>query len=190
MVAVIAVVATAVGIWAALRGPNAKRRLLYSMPTVAPLINDSPNLGSRLEVRFDGKILSRPQVVVLQMAAQGRQDILRADFNDEPIVLDLGVDIMGLLTVVSIPEDSPLVPVAVSGQTLRLGPGLIHRNQAIAVSVLVDGAPELTPPRQTLSDVRVRLDTRNASDSIIKLVLESAVGSTSLSAIVRLLIGR
>jgi hypothetical protein len=145
--AAIAVIAMPVGVVAAYRSANPKRRLIFGMFNVAPLVGAPAGVRGDLEIRHQGEVVADPQLVTLAIASRSRRDISSDDFDQaRPIVLDLGVPITKLIDQSSTAgkvRDVP-APVAVVGSTeLRIGPGLIRRDHAMTWTLLVDGTPQL-----------------------------------------------
>jgi hypothetical protein len=97
-----------VGVWATLWGGSTKRRLLYSIPVVSPLLNDRPGMPDDMEVRRAGQLLKFPQVVNIELVSRSRRDIARDAFDGGvPICLDVGEPIVECLKVTTLPSDRP-----------------------------------------------------------------------------------
>jgi hypothetical protein len=156
---IVGLLGIAATVWVTLRAANPKRRLLYSMPVVTPLLNPRPNLPD-IEVRRAGNVLANPHVVSVQLTSRGRRDIAREAFDGEkPLCLDVGVPIVECLKVTTSPPDRLEPSWNIDGSRLLIGPNvsLISRRQTIDVSLLVDGeSPHLSPPKQSLIDVDIR----------------------------------
>jgi hypothetical protein len=158
-------VGTAVGVviglitlWRTVLDPN-KRRLFYSMPTVAPLLRQ---VGADLEVRHEGQLLALPYAVKVQLVSRGRKDIPSSSFdNGEPIILDVGAPIVTGLSVDSDTDTMP--PHVVKGTELHIGPGLIRKRQTLTFTLLTDGRPTLTC-RNSLIDVQVLKQTSEPTE--------------------------
>lgn len=146
---------TAVIVWVTLRAANPKRRLLYGMRAVTPLINSRPDLPQDIEVRRAGQALEQPQLVTVELASRGRIDIAREAFDGgEPLRLDLGVPIVECLKVATSPSDRPDPAWKTDGSALLVGPSHIGKRQTTVFSLLIDGAsPHLNEPRQSLINV-------------------------------------
>jgi hypothetical protein len=182
---VIALVGIFVGTRYTVRASDPGRSLLYSMPTVTALVQDQHREHARLEVSRDGNVLSDPQVVVLRLVLHGRQDVIAADFEGGPLLLDIGVPILDLLAISCEPQDSPALPVRVDGSTVRVGPALIHRDEAVSLSVLIDGGrPSLIPPVATLANVRLRPGDTHSNPRGEPEALVRALGLTVVVAVV------
>jgi hypothetical protein len=154
------VLGTAVIVMATFWVASTKRRLLYSMPVVTPLINGEgePGVLEDLEVRRRGQLLASPSVVILELEAKGRRDIPRSAFDDgAPVCLDVGAQIIEVLKVTTTPTDRAVPPYKADGLRLLIGPCLIGRRQIITFSLLVDGqTPKLSLPEQSLTDIEIR----------------------------------
>lgn len=154
--AIVGVLTTAVVVWVTLRAANPKRRLLYSMPVVTPLLNTRPDLPQDIEVRRAGSVLAHPYVVNVELTSRGRRDIAREAFGGDPIRLDVGAPIIDCLKISTSPSDRPHPVWNVDGSKLLVGPSLIGRRQSTVFSLLVDGpSPRLSKPMQTLTEVRL-----------------------------------
>jgi hypothetical protein len=145
-------------VWVTLRVGSLKRRLLYSMPVVTPLLNERPGMPRDVEVRRAGQLLTFPQVVNIELVSRGRRDIPRDAFDGgEPLCLDVGVPIVECLQVKISPSDRPEPLCKVDSSKLLVGPSLIGRRQTMVFSLLVDGpSPKLSRPPQSLIDVDLR----------------------------------
>jgi hypothetical protein len=156
--AVAVLVSTVALAWVTLRAANPKRRLLYSMPIITPLLNARPDLPADLEVRRGGAILRHPHFVNVELVNRGRLDIRRDAFDGgEPLCLDVGATIIECLKVTTSPSDRPKPQAKIEGSALLIGPSLLGRREIIVFSLLVDGpSPNLRRPEQTLIDVDIR----------------------------------
>jgi hypothetical protein len=154
----VAIVFGIAGVWAVLYSGNPKRRLLYSMPVVTPLLNDRPRMPRDVEVRHAGQLLQSPHVVNIELVSRGRSDIQREAFDGgEPLCLDVGVPIVECLQVTTSPSDRPEPLWKHDGSKLLVGPSLIGKRQSTVFSLLVDGpSPKLSRPPRSLIDVDLR----------------------------------
>ncbi|SCF23805.1 hypothetical protein GA0070558_1772 [Micromonospora haikouensis] len=154
----VAVLGLIVGPLIARRVQEARRRLLFSMPTATPLIRTTRFSAANLEVRHDGKPLSHPHVLEIRLTCQGRHDIPSAMFDGgQPLRLDVGVPIINVLDTNSSPDTAPHPEWAADGTAITIGPSLIKKNQTITFALLVDGPdPQLTCPHPPLIDVDVQ----------------------------------
>ncbi|HEV2638556.1 MAG TPA: hypothetical protein VGX23_25645 [Actinocrinis sp.] len=110
-----------------------------------------------MKVFFDDQPLTQPYVLVVKVAARGRQDISKGDFEDGPLILDVGEFIRDVLEVSSKPTWGPTPKVVAEERTLHIGPALIRRRQTIFISVLIEGgSPRLSRPAGTIANVRVQ----------------------------------
>lgn len=109
--------------WVTVRVTNPKRRLLYAMPIVTRLVNDSPHIRQGLEVRWNGEQLDDPHVIEVHLISHSRRDIGNEDFNGlEPLRLDVGAPIIELLGTESWPESTRAPKLAIDGSALSIGP--------------------------------------------------------------------
>lgn len=154
-----------------MRAADPKRRLLYSMPTITPLLDDSHGVQSALEVRRNGQLLTRPQLLVVRVTARGRHDITAADFEGAPLGLDVGESILDLLAATSSPRDSPVPLIGIDGRNVHIGPSLLHRNQTVTISLLIDGgSPHLSQPTASLANVRLQPDSAQRPYSVRRAI--------------------
>ena len=177
---IVAVIFGALTVGLMMFNPN-RRRLFYGMPTAAPLLPS--RAPSALDVRFDGLRLANPSVVEVRLTSRSRKDIPSGRFNDdEPIVLDVGVGIVTLLSATSNIDTMP--PVKVKDTELHIGPGLIRKRQTLTYTLLTDGqAPDLTC-RSPLIDVEMR-PQRGAEErqrTYEKFTMAAATASTVVAA--------
>ncbi|MFI2667585.1 hypothetical protein [Micromonospora carbonacea] len=156
--ALLTVLGFIVGPLIARRIQEARRRLLFSMPTATPLIRTTRFSAANLEVRHDGRPLSHPHVLEIRLTCQGRHDIPSAMFDGgQPLRLDVGVPIINVLDTDSSPDTAPHPVWAADGTAITIGPSLIKKNQTITFALLVDGPnPQLTCPHPPLIDVDVQ----------------------------------
>jgi hypothetical protein len=174
-------VALALGVftlWLTWRASNPKRRLLYGMPVVTPLLNGGANVPHGLEVRRDGQLLTEPHVLVLELFNQGRLDIPNHAFNqDRPLILDVGVRIVDILKTAT-PVDQAVPAVEIDGTRLEIGPDLIKSRQMISITLLVDGLkPTLSCPPHPLIDIHVdRQDGMPSRPSTARFVFDTVAG--------------
>lgn len=158
-VGVIAIVVSTVAImWVTDRVGIPKRRLLYSMPVVTPLLNSRSDLPQDIEVRRAGKVLTTPQVVNIEITGKGRLDIARDAFDGaESLPFNIDVTIVECLKVATVPSNRRDPTWRIEGSTLLIGPSLIGRRQSTIFTLLVDGeSPALAAPPQLLRDVEIR----------------------------------
>jgi hypothetical protein len=155
---VIATAASTIAImWVTERIGIPKRRLLYSMPLMTPLLNSRSDLLQDIEVRHAGKALAIPQVVNIEIIGKGRLDIARDAFDGgEPLTFDIGVIIVECLKVSTTPSGRRDPVWSIEGSALLIGPSLIGRRQSTLFTLLVDGeTPVLVAPQQLLRDVEI-----------------------------------
>ena len=176
-------------VWVTLRVGSLKRRLLYSMPVVTPLLNERPGMPRDVEVRRAGQLLTFPQVVNIELVSRGRRDIPRDAFDGgEPLCLDVGVPIVECLQVKISPTDRPEPLCKIDGAKLLVGPSLISRRQTMVFSLLVDGpSPKLSRPPQSLIDVDLRpRDTGSESPArryVLLLALAAIIAAVPVTIV-------
>ncbi|MEU5651285.1 hypothetical protein ABZ767_18445 [Streptomyces pseudogriseolus] len=162
--AITTLVAVAVGFlgaFATLRASNPKRRLAYWTLANTSLFVASHSQTGALTVAHHGTTVQRPRVVELELRNTGRRDITAAQFHaGQPIVYDLGADVVAVLEVASQPTGTVAPSVGISAgarHRIEVPPCLLARKQKVNISLLVDG-PE-RPVRclgAPLVDVQVR----------------------------------
>jgi hypothetical protein len=93
----------------------------------------------------------------VQLVSRSRRDIAREAFDEgKPLCLDLGTPIVECLQVTTSPPDRPDPAWTLDGSKLQIGPSHFGRRQTTVFSLLVDGkSPRITPPQQSLIDVRI-----------------------------------
>ncbi|MEU9917822.1 hypothetical protein [Streptomyces sp. NPDC051001] len=138
------VVAVLVGIgamWATLRAAHPKRRIAYDSEATAIVASNHP-LGSTLEVRRNGILLTNPYIVRVDIKNTGRRDITSNEFdNASPLRFDLGVPILEVLNAESTPREAQLPAYEVSGRELHIKPSRIGKETIASYTVLVEGSP-------------------------------------------------
>jgi len=160
LVGVAGIVIGAVGAVAALRGQKQpKRRLVYGLPEVTPMLAAPDGVRADLELRHRGEVLKEPFLASVLLACQGNTDIASGDFDQqEPIQLDLGVDIIAILGTATRPEGLRAPTVRVDGTALMVGPSFFARQQTLLLTVLVDGEPALTMESSVVAAIPERLE--------------------------------
>ena len=94
------------------------------------------------------KEVSNPYVAEIDFAYRARRDIeIKSFTHDEPFCIEVGAPIIDLLETIFDPKTAPSPKVEAVGESLRIGPDLLRKGQAITFVVLTDG------PVVELSDV-------------------------------------
>jgi hypothetical protein len=134
-----------------------KRRLLYGMPVMTPLLSTEADVKGDLELRRHGTLLADPHVLEIRLIGRGRKDIPSSAYDSgQPIRLDVGARIVKLLQSTSDPQSDRVPKAAVHETSLTIGPSRIGRRQVITYTLLADGErPHLTF-QSDLIDVDVR----------------------------------
>jgi hypothetical protein len=133
-----------------------KRRLLYSMPVVAPIAAKSEGIRAELELLYDGTKIGDPHVVEIQLVSRGRKDIPSSAYDrGEPVRLTINVPVLKVLDQISEPSSLSPPRLAVEGNTLKIGPDLIGRRQRIKITLLTDGHPSALKCASSLIDVKM-----------------------------------
>lgn len=154
VVGILTIVAT---VWVTLWAADKKRRLYYWLLSDTPLVTKRQDLSEELKVTYGQRQLDSPRVVSVQLVSRGRRDIAREAFDDgKPLSLDLGTPIVECVKVTTSPQDRSDPAWTLDGSRLQIGPSHFGRRQTTVFSLLVDGqSPQITPPRQSLIDVRI-----------------------------------
>jgi hypothetical protein len=153
----VAILIGVASVWVTLRVANPKRRLYYWLVSDTPLITGRQDLSEELKVIYGHQELKSPRVVSVQLVSRGRRDIAREAFDDgKPLGLDLGTPIVECVKVTTSPQDRPHPAWTLDGSKLQIGPSHFGGRQTTVFSLLVDGeSPQITPPQQSLVDVRI-----------------------------------
>lgn len=177
----VAIPSTVAIMWVTVRVGRPKRRLLYRMLVSAPLISADQHLRHGLEVRRDGRLLTDPHIVSIELSNQGRVDIARSAFDGaEPLRLDVGAPIIDVLSSATTPADRAIPSARADRNMLKIGPGLIASRQKVVYSLLLDGAtPGVTCAAPELIDTDVRRQDPDSDPS----------GSAHAMAIISLIFG-
>jgi len=187
----VALLIGALGAWVTWRVAYARRRIHYWTPLSVRLLRAPDTLSSTLELRRNGALLTNPRVVEVALAVRGHHDIANDDFNNgDPLILDLGTNILDILDTDS--ENGAAPPITVDSTTLKIGPGLISRRQAITITVLTDGDkdPHLTCRNNLINIDPVNRDPTEATTKgrVWKGVLLN-VGALAMAGIVSVVLG-
>jgi len=155
--AIAVVLSTVAIVWVTLVVGVPRRRLVYRMRAIAPLVSAPEGIRGDLELRHRGKLLSNPRALTVELVSRGRRDIGNDAYNDgQPLRLDFGAPIVELLQVVSEPATLPSPVVVVDGTSVNIGPSLIGRRHAITITVLTDGGQPALSCQSPLIDVQVQ----------------------------------
>lgn len=155
-----AVVFGVLGMWAAFRAANPRQELAWQVRASVPLLSSKASAEARdaVEIRVDGQVLHSPRVVELYLVNRGRRDISTEAFDQHrPLRVDVGVPIVKMLNQVHTPAGLRPPRITVEGSVAELGPDMLKRGQAAAISLLVNGsAPTVTIPETPFIDIAVR----------------------------------
>ena len=164
--AVAAVLGAVVGAWVTLIVGLPRRRLLYQLRAVAPLLTTPVNQPGDVELLYRGTRLTDPRALTIELTGRGRKDISNDAYNGgQPLQLDVGVHIVEVLQITSEPKTLPPPDVSADETCLKIGPSLIGRRHKIILTVLTDaGSPSLSC-KSPLIDVQVR---RRADESALE----------------------
>ncbi|MFF8931470.1 hypothetical protein ACF1AO_29860 [Streptomyces longwoodensis] len=141
--ALVAVVVGILAVWATLYVAKPRRRLLWVPVSNVPLLRGG-SIGSDVSVKSGGSDLAKPRIVTLALKNAGRRDILAQDFasDDESLQFDFGAKIVKVLQATVEPSTAPEPDMDGTGSVLSVRRSLIKSQQAIRISVLVDGDEE------------------------------------------------
>ena len=151
---VTALVVGAITIWITWVVGVARRRLLYSVKSLTPLIAARTGaLQKDLAVQWQDHNLDDPQVISVRLDCRGRKDIRSSDFDDnQPLAFDFNANIVTLLR--SSIEKSL---ITYNDSKAFIGPTLIRKKSVISLDFLLDGtSPRLVCDNPPLVDVDVR----------------------------------
>ncbi|MCX5121204.1 hypothetical protein OG992_28905 [Micromonospora sp. NBC_00362] len=158
---VVAVVAIAVGAWAAFRSANPRRVLYITMPSAVSLLRSEPEISEGIEVLHKGRPLSQPYLVTVEVLSRSSRDIPRPAFGAQPLNLDVGAPVIELLDSWSHSGRSavPVPALTVTSTGLHVGPALLTRRHHLGYILLVDGPPQLQVMAEMADiDIRGRAD--------------------------------
>jgi hypothetical protein len=134
-----------------------KRRLLYGMPVVAPLLRAPAGVRQDLELLHRGEALAAPHLLEIELISRGREDTPSSAYDSaKPMRLDVGARIVEVFRTTSHPESLSVPKVIVDGRSLMIGPSLIGKQQYITFTLLVDGTQPCLTCQSPLIDVQVR----------------------------------
>jgi hypothetical protein len=166
-----------------------KRRLLYGMPVVAPMLTAPSGVRGDLELRHRGTLLTEPHVLEVQLLSRGRKDIPSSAYDGNvPIRLDVGAMIIEVLQTNSEPSPLPAPRVTIDGTALEIGPALIGKRQKISITILAEGSSPQLNCQASLIDVHVKQLTPIEESPMLKVapfalaVTLPAMGLTVLAA--------
>jgi hypothetical protein len=172
-----------VAIW----GVSPRKRLIYGMRTVRVL--DPRAKRDELQVTWEGRLLGHPAYVIdVKVANRGYLDIGNQMFNgDDPLEFNLGANVFAVLGHSIEPEVAGRPQWGLRGSLLRINPMIIHRDDVLSFSFLVDGSvPSLTRvDPHPLLDVKVRPGDPDLPRPGLKLLKalwkDPALGTPSLA---------
>ncbi|MPY59538.1 hypothetical protein [Streptomyces spongiae] len=97
--------------------------------------------GVHLETRYNGRKLDAPRLIDVWLHNASDHPIKTGDFDaGEPLVVELGAEIVDIVNVASSPQDARKPNEAIKdGTRLKIPPSLIAKDQQVTYSVLVDG---------------------------------------------------
>jgi hypothetical protein len=138
---VVTLVVGLLGAWVAWRAASPRRRLLYGVRSVTPLLTAPRGMRGDLEVRHKGELIRNPHVVELVLASRGRRDITSDMFDrDNPLRVHLGVNIVEPLQVRTDTRSAGRLPeITVEDHVVTMPPCRVGSRQRITVTLLVDG---------------------------------------------------
>lgn len=124
------------------RTQNRRNKLIISS-TFQPLIAASADskLANSFEVTYEGKTVARPHMAIVTISNPGPKDI-QSDHFDQSRPISISLD----ATVVAAgPSESSPVALKneIAGDSIRIGPDLITKGSFHALSMIVDGTPDL-----------------------------------------------
>jgi hypothetical protein len=133
-----------------------RRRLMYGLPVVAPMLTSAGTDRGELELSHHGRQVREPYVAEVELVSRGRRDIPSTAYDrHEPIQLDIGTVILELLKVTCEPQSLPVPTAIADGSTLKIGPSLIGKHQKITLTLLTEGRPSPLIVQHSLIDVQV-----------------------------------
>ncbi|MFD5831013.1 hypothetical protein [Lentzea sp. NPDC060358] len=156
---VVGLVAIVVGAWAAFRSARPRRALYINVDQAVSLLRAAPGLhGSGVVVSFNGRTLTRPYVVTIDVVSDSALDIAPSAFGGKPLELEFGVPVLALFEHESHPgRPAVRMPkVNVVGTALHISPALLTRRHRLRYTVLLDGKPNFRPIGE-LVDVAVHV---------------------------------
>jgi hypothetical protein len=132
-------------------------------------------INSDLQVTYHGAELKDPHIVVARLAYRGRRDLPSAAFDQgNPMYLDVGTRIIGLLSTVLTPSRTPLPATRVSDSKIEIGPSLIRKRLEMEFVILVDGSNAKLDCYGPLADVKFSSqkleETRRRQLSILRTI--------------------
>lgn len=171
--------------WKALSPP--KRQLTVTALPSAPLLPEAAATLAGLRVTVGDEPIGQPHLVTISISNTGRHDVSNAQYNgDVPIRIDLQARVVRVLQTTVKPQRGTEPPVVADDQQLRIGPGLLSRDQTLQLQVLVDGEPApgdlSTVTAHDLTDVDVSFRSASTAATAFrmrKLVLVSGVLSVA-----------
>jgi hypothetical protein len=159
-----------------------KRQLTYGITEDTKLLGGVKSTdASDLKVLFRDQLLGNPRILRLRLASRGRRDIRTEDFDQSrPLVLNVGIDIIALISAKSDPE--PLPRLELEGRCIKIGPDLIRRRQTVTIAVLADGTSSHLTQNSPLIDVDVQRQTYNKRNPKKYLVVGLVMSILGLAA--------
>lgn len=144
-------------VWAAFRSSNPKRTLHITTDQVVPLVTSAPGLeGRRIMVSLDGRQLTTPHVITVDIVSRSGKDITPEMFSSAPLELEFGTPIVALLNQYSDARRAAVrdPSVTLHNTALHVGPALLTRQHELRYTVLTEGQPKFRPVAN-LADVTI-----------------------------------
>ena len=143
-------------LWVTYAVGSAGRRLVYSMPTAAPLIATKRGVRSEVEILHRGRVLVHPYLLEIRLQSKGRKDIRSSDFDGgKPLRLDADVPLISLLKVSAKPRYLTPPDVRVTATGLEIDPVLIRKRQTVSFHMLAEGRSNYLTCDSPLGDVKL-----------------------------------
>jgi hypothetical protein len=160
IVAIATLLGTLIGIVQAYR--STRRSIAYGMLISAPLVSAPPGVEPGLSVLHRGRELADPRVLRIRLTSKGHRDIPSSFFDQgRPLCIDVGIPVVALLQASFEPKSEPSPKVEADGTTLKIGPSLIRKHQAMTFTVLADGSDVLLAFQNPLIDVALRREVQH-----------------------------
>lgn len=155
------VIVGAASVWVAYAAGFPRQRLLYWIPAAVPLVNAPKGHSQGFQLLYNGAKVAQPHLLSVQLISRGRKDILESSFEGgKPITLDLGAPIIDILQNDPVGRRAFEPATSLDYHTLKIGPSLIGKRQAVKITLLLAGRPAQLILNARLADVDVRKRSR------------------------------
>jgi hypothetical protein len=149
-----------------------KRRIGCTLISRSRLMDTPQSMRGSLKVSYEDKTLKNPYIIACEIASTGRSAIPSTSFDqDRSLQLNLGVEILAVLSVDHEPASAAKPALQALGCILELRPELIARREIIKTSLLTEGSPDIfITAFDPFGDVKIEVKDREVTQARWRMV--------------------